>query len=434
MKLKLRDGSNFELPTNEKQAAKVLADALVSNGRVPGEDALLDYQEVVKYLRPSMKDMVGVSAIRPLLQTAMQIIIREPVEPLMVIQGLFNRVEAKGLETNVLAGAIGAVTAGDIPEHGTYPEVMFQIGGALQTAYIGKSGLAASFTDEALRYSTWDIMAMNLRLMRNALMRHKEQKAVAFLRQLGTELFNNASPSTSLFGVTTGRGLNMAANGTVIMDDLVKAMAHMTEEGSTPDILLVHPILFLQWLQDPVMRNMFVGGAGGSYFGSYSGNPGPVAPWSNGPLGSMGPRLGQQVTPFDNTSGESPDYAINERAHGMTSAPILPGYFPWPLRIMPSALVPFDETAGLTDMFLLESGNIGFMLVDEDLTQVEWRDENVDVVKVKLRERYGFGVANEGQSVGVLKNIKLGRNYWDGVIRAQTSDVTDEIDSSVAVV
>lgn len=433
MKLKLRDGSDFELPTNEKQAARILADAFLSNGQVPGQDTALEYADVVKHLRP-MKDAITSSEIRPLLQSAMEIIIREPVEPLMIIQGLFTRVEAKGLETNVLAGAIGAVTAGDIPEHGTYPEVMFQIGGALQTAYIGKSGLAASFTDEALRYSTWDLMAINLRLMRNALMRHKEQKAVRFLRELGTELFNNASPSTSLFGVTTGRGLDMGANGTVVMDDLLKGLAHMAEEGFQPDVLLVNPVLFLQWAQDPVMRNIFMMGAGsGSMFSGWQGQPGPLAPWSNGKLGGMGPTLGQTVVPYGNAAGETPT-DLSERGHGMTSVPALPGYFPWPLRIVSSPLVPFDETAGLCDMFLLDSKNVGFMLVDEDLVQVEWRDENVDVVKVKLRERYGFGVANEGQSVGVFKNIKIGRNYWDGTIKTVSNDVAGEIDSTTAVV
>ena len=433
MKLKLRDGSDFELPTNENQAARVLADAFLSNGRIPNEDTALDYGDVVKHLRPT-RDAVTSSEIRPLLQSAMQLLIREPVEPLMVIQSLFTRIEARGLEVNVLAGAIGAVTAGDIPEHGTYPEVMFQIGGALQTAYIGKSGLAASFTDEALRSSTWDLMATNLRLMRNALMRHKEQKAAAFLLELGTELFNNASPSTSLFGVTTGRGLDMAPNGSLVMDDLLKGVSHMAQEGFQPDVLLVNPIVFLQWVQDPVMRNIFMmGGGQGAMFGSYSGNPGPLAPWSNGALGGMGPSLGNSVTPYGNAAGETPT-DLNERAFGMTSIPAMPGYFPWPLRVISSPLVPYDETSGLTDMFLLASGQVGFLLVDEDLTQVEWRDENVDVVKVKLRERYGFGVANEGQSVGVLKNIASVRNYWDGTVKVVSQDVASEIDSTTPVV
>ena len=66
-------------------------------------------------------------------------------------------------------------------------------------------------------------------------------------------------------------------------------------------------------------------------------------------------------------------------------------------------------------------------MVDEDPTQVEWRDEAVDTVKVKIRERYGFAVAHEGQGVGVLKHVKLGRNYWDGTIVASHTSGLSEI-------
>jgi len=80
-------------------------------------------------------------------------------------------------------------------------------------------------------------------------------------------------------------------------------------------------------------------------------------------------------------------------------------------------------------MFLLSRGNVGFHLVDEELTQVQWVDETVETVKVKLRERYGFAVAHEGQGVGVIKNVPVKRNYWDGSIKFQSLGIEDEIDT-----
>ena len=432
MKFQLKDGNSIDLPSEKKAATRFVADLFRNQGRCEDEGVAMEWEDMYRMLSPRHNDAIGTPNIRPLLQSSMEILIREPVEPLMVITGLFTRVMAKGLNTQVLAGAVGAVTAADIPEHGTYPETMFQLGGALQTAWIGKSGLAASFTDEALRYSTWDIMAMNLRLMGQALVRHKEQKAVSFLRTLGTELFNNVSPTTSMFGVCTGRGLDMAANGSLTVDDLFKAMAHMAEEGFPPDVLLLNPLFFYQFLQDPVMRNMMLAHGGGDYFSKWNGQPGPRDPWSNGAMGSQGPSLGNKINASGNAAGATPT-GIAGREHGMTSFSSVPGYFPWPFRIIVSPLVPFDATSQLGDIYLLSSGDIGFHLVDEDLTQVEWRDENVEVVKVKLRERYGFAVAHEGQAVGVLKNVKLARNYWDGTIRAQTMDVTGEITPTQSV-
>ena len=375
---------------------------------------------------------MATSEIRPLLQSSMEILIREPVEPMMHITGLYNRVAAKGLQTQVLAGAMGAVTAADIPEHGTYPEVMFQIGGALQTAWIGKSGIAVSFTDEALRYSTWDIMALNLRHMGRALVRHKEQKAVAFLRTLGTELFNNASPTTSLFGVCTGRGLDGLGNGSMTMDDLFKGMAHMDEEGFSPDVLLMNPQFFYLWLQDPLLRGMVLSHGGGQWFNQGTGMAGPLDPWSNGSMGAQGPSLGNKIVPGGSPSGGTAT-GIAGREHGMTAAPSVPGYFPWPFRIVVSPLVPFDPTTKLGDIYLLSSGNIGFYLEDEAVRSVEWRDEAVDTVKVKFLERYGFAVAHEGQGVGVFKNVKLERNYWDGVLSAMTMNIDSEISPTASV-
>ena len=432
MQLKLRD-KNLDLPDAPKAAARYMADLFRNSGRIPDEDVHLDWEDMYNVFSPKQHDATTREDIRPLLQSSLEILIREPVEPLAVITGLFNRVMSKGLNTQVLAGAMGAVTAADIAEHGAYPEVMFQIGGALQTAYVGKSGLAASFTDEALRYSTWDVMSMNMRLMGQALVRHKEAKANSFLRTLGTSLFDNASPTTSLFGVTTGRGLDMEANGTPTMDDLFRGMAHMTEEGFPPDTLLMNPQFFYLFMRDPVLRAMALSGNGGAYFTPWSGQAGPQDPWSNGGMGSQGPSIGNRITPGGSPAGGTAT-GIAGREHGMTAAPPMPTpYFPWRMNVVVSPLVTYDASRSVGDIYLLSSGNVGHHLVDQDPTTVEWRDENVDVVKMKVMERYGFAVAYEGQGVGVLKNVKCGRNYWDQTVSAHTMDVDAEISPTASI-
>jgi len=66
-------------------------------------------------------------------------------------------------------------------------------------------------------------------------------------------------------------------------------MAHMAEEGFQPDVILLNPLFFYQFLQDPVLRNMMLAHGGGDYFTKWSGNPGPRDPWSNGSMGAQGP-------------------------------------------------------------------------------------------------------------------------------------------------
>ncbi len=415
--LKLTGGHELELPSGDEQAARYLADVMVNRGQLPDSDGKVPWASFAETISPKNRDTVAASEITPLLQKSMEIIIREPIEPEAVITSLFSKVQAQGLNTQVLAGALGAVYAGDVQENGTYPEVMFQIGGAVSTAWIGKSGIAASFTDEALRYSTWDIMAINLRLMGNALVRHKEQKAVNFLNALGTELYNNLTPATSLFGVTTGRAIDMTGNGSMRMDDLLRAMAHMSEEGFTATTLLMNPLFFYKFVQDPVMRAMLINHGGGSYFGGWSGNPGPQASWSNGAMGGQGPTRGQKIVPGGTPSGNTVT-PLTERSNRANSAFRMPSYAGINLNIITSPLVTYDPESNLGDIFLLSEGNVGFYLVDEDPTTVEWRDESVETVKVKIRERYGFAVAHEGQGVGVFKNVALEENFFNGTVQA----------------
>ena len=47
--------------------------------------------------------------------------------------------------------------------------------------------------------------------------------------------------------------------------------------------------------------------------------------------------------------------------------------------------------------------------------------QDTEVVKVKIRERYGFAVAHEGQGVGVLKNVRAKQNFWDGTVNADAT-------------
>lgn len=416
MILKLADGRKIDLPSNKDAAGRYVADIILNRGHLPDSDERIEWSTFAETISPKNTDLVRSSEITPLLQQATEIIIREPVEPNMVITGLYDRVQAQGMNTQILAGAMGAVYAQDIQEHGQYPEVNFQVGGAVSTAYIGKCGIAAAFTDEALKYSTWDIMAMNLRLMGQALVRHKEQKAASFLKALGTTLYDNANPSQSLFGVTSGRDGSLNGNGSMTMDDLMRAFAHMSQEGFTPNVLLVHPLQFYSFVQDPVLRDMMLAHGGGSWFNPYTGNPGPRDPWSNGRMGAMGPTAGRSLVPPGSPGGTpTRETGYSQQANAAFN---LPSYMPFNFQVITSPLVPFDVDQNMGDVFLLSGGNVGYYLVDEEAQTVEWRDENVDVTKVKIRERYGFAVKHEGQGVGVFRNVKTERNYWNGQVNA----------------
>jgi len=202
----------------------------------------------------------------------------------------------------------------------------------------------------------------------------------------------------------------------------------------------MHPLFYYTFVQDPVLRNMMLAHGGGQYFSPWSGNPGPLNPWQQGAMGAMGPSNGRTIVPggqsssamtSNNPSGTAAS-STESRSGQQSSAPQLPPYFPFAFRILVSPLCPFDPETAQGDVFLLSSGNVGFHLVDEDPTTVEWRDESVEVIKIKIRERYGFAVAHEGQGVGVFKNVYAKQNYWDGTVPPKSATV-NIIDPSAAI-
>ena len=432
--LKFADGRSLELPDMEEKGARYLADTWLNSGKTPDGEKI-PWTSLAETLRPANRDLVTTTEVKALLAKSTEMIVREPIEPILSVTGLFNRIASQGLRTEILLGAIGAVSAGEVDELGTYPEVNFDLGGGIQVAHIGKSGIAASFSDEALRYTTWDIMAINLRLMAAAVARFTEFKAVSILQSMGQTLYDNATPTSSLFGVTTGRAMGGSANGSITMDDLMQAYTYMVETGFTPDTLLMSPQMYFMFVIDPVLRFLFLGGNGNVFFATWNGNPGTRANWANGVLGGRGPSNGQALIPGSAATGETAS-GITEFSNQANSSPNVPSYFPFPLRVIVSPMIPYDPSSKLGDIYLLASGMIGFHLIDEEQTTIEWRNEDIEATKVKIRQRDAFAVGWDAMGIGVFRNIKNTRNHFHGQVQLtqSVSGSIEDIDADTAVV
>jgi hypothetical protein len=136
----------------------------------------------------------------------------------------------------------------------------------------------------------------------------------------------------------------------------------------------------------------------------------------------MGFSAGQKIL-APNSGGGNPSSAVlsalSEYSQTLTSAPNLPSYFNIPLRIIVSPYMKYDPRTKLTDILMFDSAELGALIVDEDVTTEEFDDPSVDIRKIKLRERYGIGIFNEGNAIAVLRNIKVVPN--EIVTPAQTS-------------
>lgn len=373
--------------------------------------------------RIKLEDALSVPNAPMLMPKVISNIVKEAQEPLLVGTSLLQRINYSYGQT-ITFPAVGALVAADIAEGMEYPERSLQMGGATVTANIGKSGVAVKITEEMIRYSQFDVIGMHLRAAGRALARHKEVKIFNHIRSLGVPVFDNINPTKSLNGVTTGRNLQGAPNGSVTMDDMFDAYAQVIAQGFFPDTLLMHPLTWVMFVKDATLRAFVLANGGGSYFASWTGNPAGRAPWDNSSQGGLGVSSGQNILPGQTATGGAAPHGGTPTAAGgygetINSAPTLPGYFNVPFRVIVSPFMPYDPRRKLTDIYMFDSRELGVLIVDEDVMTDEFDDPRVDIRKIKLRERYGIGILNEGKAIATLKNVHVVPN--EIVLPAQTT-------------
>ena len=328
----------------------------------------------------------------------------DAIEPNLIGTSLLQRITLDPYKTEVRFRTYGAMDVGDISmaEGQEYPEFSMTQGGGQVHANIGKYGLAVRITDEMLHNSQWDIIGHHLKKLGQAMARAKEINIFNMINNVGVVVFDNDNPAQSLLGRTTGRDLTGAGNGSFTADDMYDMYASMLERGFTPNVILCHPLAWATFTKDPVMRE-------------YALQTGNMSSWFNGlPQANIGQGkfLPEAWKSFTRMSG---DTAFNptpeERLGTQTSKLSFPSYFPGAnIQIIPSPFVPFDADKKTTSIIMLDTTELGAIFVSEEPTVEEWADPARDIKKIKVRERYGLAIFNEGQAISIAKNVSIEPN------------------------
>jgi hypothetical protein len=345
-------------------------------------------------------DTIATPDITPWLPQVIERNVLEAAEPLLVLTQLFERMPYEAGQA-IEFPAIGALSAADLAEGENYPLVRLQESGAVVTAKVGKVGVAFEVTEETLNHSRFDVVGLHLRACGRALARHKELKSANMITSVGKVAFDNINPTGSMYGVTTGRSLNGTANGSMILDNLFDTFAMVMLAGFTPNTLIMNPMTFIMFLKDPVLRAVTLAGGNHVWYGGWRGNPAMTGPGSrNGVSGA------QNITTGGNAAGDTPSTAT-EYNQALTSAPVLPARWAWPLRIVVSPFIPYDPATKRTDIIVCDSSELGAYVEEHGVKVDRWNDLANDTTKVKLKERYCFHIFNEGLGVAVMKNVKV---------------------------
>ncbi len=327
-------------------------------------------------------------------------VVQEAIEPNLIGTRLLSRIDYDGYGLKILSAMAGGAISGelDIAEGQEYPEIGMTMGGNTVTANIGKSGIAVKVTEEMLKYSQWDVIGMHLRAAGRAMARHKEKKIFNMINNMGVVVFDNTTPANSEIGRTSGRDLTGAGNGSMTFDDLYDMYISMQSRGFTPDVVLIHPLAYGMWVKDPTLRSFTLEKGGGALFNPFAGSVVPNTPDS-----------WKQVGRYQGPAWSDP--TNKEREGTQTSAPNFPIGFPFGgLTIIPTWHVPFDPIAKTCTIMMLDTSELGAVVVAEDPTTDEWDDPARDIKKIKIRERYALVLFNEGLGISLAKNVSIQPN------------------------
>ena len=328
-------------------------------------------------------------------------VVVEAIEPNLLGTRLLQEIGFDGYGSVMNFTTVGKLGMGDLDmaEGQEYPE--FGVGLAASgyaQAVIGKVGLAVKITDEMIKYNQWDIIGMHLRQAGYSLARHKEKKIMDKISQLGVITFDNANPNGSEIGRTTGRNLAGAGNGSLTVDDMFDMYARTMERGFTPDVMLVHPLAWATFIKDPIMRELTINGNGSGWF---NGMPGQNIFPNHG---SAYMKLRKMNMPYPDTAG---DRSLTQQS----IFPKLPMMLPFgPITIIPTHYVPFNPVTKTTDIIMLDTRELGALVVAESPTTEEWNDPARDIKKIKIRERYGVTLFNNGQGISIARNLSIEPN------------------------
>lgn len=389
--------------------------AFTNNGVFTNKDKNLQQTE--------LSDLLTTPDATRFIPQVVQTIIREALEPaLVIVPNLFQEVKIEKGQS-IQLGALGAMHAAEIAEGGEYPEIMFDVSdkGDMISFATSKHGLMIRVTEEVVQENQWDVLGLWLRAAGKALARHKELYAMRLLNTMGVTIFDNTTPANGQLGTTTGRGIDGAQNGSMSTNDIFDMYAYLLHRGFTPDTLLMHPLAWRVFMCDAEMREIVLKGATLTSRRMPSGSYAKA--WGTGFAGK-----GIRTTATGDEDLTAPTTGSVEKIgssawvqtlNGLAATfNIAPNYLPTPLTVLVTPYISYtapvynsSATKGKTSLVMTDSSNCGLLITKQGVQNSEFTDPLRDIRCLKVNERYGFGLLEQGKSVAVADNISIVRNY-----------------------
>ncbi len=296
---------------------------------------------------------------------------REAAEPMYIGTKMLQKIRLKSGQSMIFP-SIGVMRAYDVAEGQEIPEdtIDWQTHESPEIR-VGKSGVRVRMSDEMISDSQWDIIAMLIKQAGRAMARHKEQKAFHQFRRYGHTVFDNYLSDP--LAHTTGLDKNGVPNDTFSAEDFLDLIIAVMANEYTPGDLLMHPLAWTVFAKNELMGSL-------------------------------------QASPYQN-------YPAKGQPKTMALGPdSIQGRLPFNFNVNLSPFIPLDKKARRFDVYAVDRNNIGVLLVKDDLKTEEFDEPARGLKNLKMIERYGIGILNEGKAIAVAKNISMDKSYAEPML------------------
>lgn len=316
--------------------------------------------------------------------------LREAAEPEYLASKFMNVIHVEGNNSAVyVVPVVGEIFASEVTEGGHYNEQNLDFNtvenGQLEIR-VKKYGLKVTISEEAIQDSSWDIYGINVRKMGRAMARLKEENCFNAFSNHGHILFDNDKREQFPEAGTTGRDADGSYNDTLSVEDFLDLVLALMGNNRVPTDIIMHPLTWVIFARNSMIGN-------GLTFGAFGGNQ--VHPWG-----------ATQGTPgFAGLSSEEGPQKLIMRPDQVQNR------LPVPLAINFSPFVRFDKLKKRFDMYCIDCSEVGVIVEREGLSTDDWNDPERDMRMLKVKERYGVGILDNGKGITVARNIAVAPTY-----------------------
>lgn len=365
-----------EFIVNNERAQKLLSmfNYEKRNKLDPVEKATMDYELKAMLSARNLKDntineMLTSGHAEFLIPQVVIGAVLEGAEPMQLFSPLFQTIPFNA--GNVVEfPALGELRAFPVAEGQEFPEQDFEMTQYRNlTIRVGKFGLMLRITEETIENSQWDVMGYWLRAAGRAMTRLKEQQCAVAMTRFGHVVFD--ADSTDPQYQPTGLNSAGALNSTMSIMDFIDMMATVMYNGHNVTDLIMHPLAWLTFLKNEIL-------------GAYS----------------------KSMLSYDNVWAVPPGGISMDSPQG-----IIQRVVPLGVNVILSPMAPLDRVNKKFDIYAIDRNNLGVIIQREAISTESFDDPNRDITCLKIKEKYGVGIVDEGRGIAVCRNIALAPTY-----------------------